>query len=290
MTYERACVLCAARGRQTRLEVGHVCIGCQSALLGALRAIPALAEQAATMIEPKPGSGSSAPSWESKPPINCDAVEPYLALMELNVGDPSSRVTILDCLEMWERAIREDRELIPYGPASAHRTAQGQSTLVGVVGFLVAQMEWIAATPTFGLEEFADHIHRAHRIMRRWDSDRDDVGTMVRCPTITEQGECGYRLYYREADEHVTCRRCGASRDVTTLVAVVMESGGQSVWVDPEAIQHAYAIPESLLGRWARRGWVKTSHGRYLLSSVMEARERQRADGYSKILARVKGA
>jgi hypothetical protein len=242
------------------------------------------------MIEPKPGSGSSAPSWESKPPINCEAIEPYLALIELNAGDRSSAVTILECLEMWERAIREDRELIPYGPASAHRTAQGQSTLVGVVGFLIAQMEWIASTPTFGLEEFSDHVHRAHRIMRRWDSDRDDVGTMVRCPTITEQGECGYRLYYREADEHVTCRRCGASRDVTTLVAVVMESGGQSVWVDPEAIHHAYAIPESLLRRWARRGWVKTSHGRYLLSSVMEARERQREDGYAKILARVKGA
>ena len=261
---ERVCVLCANRNRRVSLHTGHVCSSCVDRLLVSLRAIPELAEAAATMIEPKTGTGSSAPSWESKPPINCDSIEPYLALIELNVGDPSSRVPILEMCEMWERAIREDRDLVPYGPASAHRTAQGQSTLVGVIGFLIGQLDWITTEPTFGLEEFADHIHRAHRIMRRWDMDRDDVGTMVRCPTITEQGECGYRLYYHETDEHVTCRRCGASRDVSTLIAVAM-SDGRAVWTDPENAARWLGVSESTLRRMAAKGKIERRRGQYLI-------------------------
>jgi hypothetical protein len=91
---------------------------------------------------------------------------------------------------------------------------------------------------------------------------------MVRCPTITEQGECGYRLYYREADEHVTCRRCGASRDVSTLVAVAMSDSKGRVWVDPEAASHHSGVDQMTLKKWARRGHVSVSHGRYDLADI----------------------
>ena len=269
-TWDSQCVTCAARGRTTRLEVGHVCPVCIQRLTDALRALPQYAEMAALNLIPRAGTGSNAPSYESKSPINCDAIGPELALIELNAGDESSRVCILDCLEMWERAIREDRNLVPFGPASAHRTAQGQSTLVGVVGFLLAQIEWITTEPTFGLEEFADHVHRAARIMRRWDMDAEPVGTMVKCPTILEQGECGYRLYYSQSDEHVTCRRCGAARDVSTLIVVAM-SDGRAVWTDSENAARWLGVSESTLRRMAAKGQVERRRGQYLIRQEVGA-------------------
>lgn len=139
------------------------------------------------------------------------------------------------------------------------------ATLTAVCRFLGQQIPWMIDEPNFPLEDFADEVRACVRVLRRWDLDAEDVGTMVKCPTLHEdEGECGYRLRYRDFDEHVTCPRCRVSRDASTLVAVAM-SDGRPVWLDPEAAASWLGISERTLYRMAKKGQVERSHGRYLI-------------------------
>lgn len=257
------CVLCAAHGRQRPLDHGHCCPACTQRIRDHLDHIPQLAADAAAWIDRKSGTTTGTIAYGSRPPINLDAVSPELELIELNPGDPSSAVTILDALEMWERAIREDRGLAPYGIASAHRTAQGQPTLIGIITFLREQIDWCVTEPTFGLEEYADHLRRSVQALRRWDSTLDNRGTPAICPTLLDDGtECGGRLRYVTLDEHVTCRRCGTSRDAMTLIAVSL-ADGRAVWVDAENAARIMRVSESTIRRRAAAGQITARGGLY---------------------------
>jgi len=263
--WEHACVLCAARGKQTRLESGHCCVPCAGWLMTTVADIARLAADAAAFVAPGSSSGGgSRPVPSSRPPLTVDALDPE------NTTVTGYGATVLELCEAWERMIRADRGMAPYGPASAARVADGMyagtsASLVGVVGFLGAQVSWMTTEPTFPLEDFADEMRACVRVLRRWDVTAEDRGTMVRCPTLHEdEGECGYRLSYKDWDEQVTCKRCGVTRDAATLVAVAM-SDGREVWLDPEAAAKWLGVGESTLRLWAKRGKVERSHGRYLV-------------------------
>lgn len=263
--WEHACVLCAARGKATKVETGHCCVGCAGWLATAIADIARLAADAAAWVAPASSSGGgSRPVPGSRPPCNVDSLDPELTL----TGPPPSP-TVLEVLESWERMVRDMRGLAPYGPASAARLADGlyagtSATLVGCVDFLGRSVPWVTTAEDFPLEDFADEMRACVRVLRRWDVDREDMGTMVKCPTLNDDGECGYRLYYRDWDEHVTCRRCGVTRDASTLVAVAM-SDGRDVWLDPEAASQWLGVSEVTLRRMARRGDIERAHGRYLI-------------------------
>lgn len=256
------CVLCAMHDRTTRLKHGHCCAVCADRLLQDVRKVSELAVMAS--VEPKAGSGAMSTAYGSKPPLNVAGVDPELTL----TGHPPSP-TVLDVLESWVRMVREEREMSPYGPWSAHAAAtldqQGtRATLVACVTFLAAQNEWVVGTPDFPLEDYRNEITACVRALKRWDPLATDPGTMVKCPTITERGECGYRLHYHQMDEPVTCRRCQVTRDASTLAAVAM-SDGREVWVDPEAAAKWLGISERDLRRMAAKGTIVRSHGRYLV-------------------------
>lgn len=262
--WENVCVLCAARGHRHRLESGHCCTDHAARLATSIADILRLAADAAAWIAPGSSTGGGArPVPGSKPPCRVDAMDPENTLL------PGRDMTVLQCLEEWERMIRDMRGMVAYGPASAGRTAGGMyagtnATLSGCVTFLGRQVAWIIDAE-FPLEDFAGEMHDCVRVLKRWDHEAQDMGTMVKCPTVNEDGsECGYRLHYLAADEHVTCRRCGATRDVAQLVYVAM-SDGRDVWLDPEAAASWLGISESTLQRMARRGDVERSHGRYLI-------------------------
>ena len=158
--------------------------------------------------------------------------------------------------------------------------------LIGCTAFLGRQVPWMTTTPDFPLEDFADEMRACVRVLRRFDLDAEDLGTMVRCPTLHEdEGECGARLHYRDWDEHVTCRRCGVTRDASTLVAVAM-SDGRDVWLDPEAAAHHTGVELSTLRSWARTGKVEVNHGRINVQSIARAVEKSRAESYQR-LARI---
>lgn len=258
------CILCAARKRTTKLKHGHCCAACADRITANLRSIPELAAMAAASLAPSSGStGSTSAAFGSRPPLNLAAIDPALTPI------PGHHATLLPLLEEWERLIRDMRGLVPYGPASAARATsyQPEATLTGVVLFLLSQMEWAASEPGFPLEDYASEIHECVQALKRWDYTAE-ASTIVRCPTITDDGECGYRLRYTAMDEHVTCRRCNASRDVMTLIIVAM-SDGRPVWMDPENASKWLGVSERTLRRMGDTGKITRSHGRYLVSSSL---------------------
>jgi len=287
--WQHQCVLCAARGRTTKLQHGHCCAACADRITADLRAIPELAAMAAASLLPGSGTtGTTHAAYGSRPPLNVDALDPALAHV------PGHSAPLLVLLEEWEKLIREMRGMARYGIASAARTVTDSpdATLVGVCGFLAHHVEWTVSEPGFPLEDYADELRQFVRALRRWDRESQDVGTMVRCPTPTlkpcgcdpddrpycedcdttgeVQGQCGYRLYYTDVHDDVTCRRCGAKRSAMTLAAVAM-ADGRDVWLDPEAAAQVLGVTEGTLRQWARKGRVQRAHGRYLVRERMGA-------------------
>ena len=133
--------------------------------------------------------------------------------------------------------------------------------------FLGRQVAWMTTEPDWPIDDFADEVRACTRVLRRWDATAEDRGTMVRCPTVTDAGECGYRLSYRDMDEQVTCRRCGQTRDASTLALIAM-SDGREVWLDPEAAAKWLCVSEVTLRRMARKGDIERSHGRYRMPTT----------------------
>lgn len=221
----------------------------------------------------------------SRPPLRVDALDPWFTVVD------GQELTVLECLELWERMVREMRGLAPYGPASAARSAVAarsgdagyDATLTGVVRFLGAQVAWMSTEPDFPVEDFADEVTACVRVLRRFDLNAEHQGTQLRCPTVMDDGSaCDRPLRYRELTEQITCRRCGQTRDAATLALLAMEDG-REVWLDPEAAARHFAVDEMALARWARSGRIKVSHGRYLLSSIDDAIAAARSDGYSRL-------
>lgn len=289
--WANCCVLCSTEERQTRLQHGHCCAKCADRLRADLRAISDLATMAAASLTPRQGTGVMSTAYGSKPPLNVDAVSPELTL----VGPPPS-ATVLDVVESWTKMVRESRKMVPYGPWTARRATElGVSvndtgaTLIALTGFLEAAHEWIISTPDFPLEDYRAEIVACVRALRRWDTEAEDRGQMVPCPTVTDDGPCNYRLYYRDLEESVTCRRCDVTRDVTTLITVVLADEGAHVWADAEAIERHTGVSAATLRRWAARGLVGVSHGRYELRSVILTKDGERLRLMQHLVRRVTG-
>ena len=265
--------------RLPTLASGHVCVPCAARLQVDVADIVRLAADAAAYVFPSStGSSGTRTVPGSRPPCRVEAIQPELTPVPQQGQPPEVWPSVLEVVEAWERMVREARGLAPYGPASAARTAAAardgqagsQATLTGCVRFLGAQVAWMSTEPDFPIEDFADEVGACVRVLRRWDLTAEERGTMVRCPTLMESGECGYRLYYANPEDDVTCRRCGATRSAMTLAAVAMADGAE-VWLDPEAAASWLGVTEGTLRQWARQGKVQRSHGRYLVRERMGA-------------------
>lgn len=259
------CVCCATRDRHTPLEAGHVCAGCVGWMRRTLADLSTLVAQAAVSADrQRVGTSTGKPVFGSRPPLDVECLDADLALVRLTPAPPWP--TLLEVLEGWERMVREARALAPYGPASE---ARGGASVHGSVGFLLGSMDWLVAAEDFPVDDFAVELRACLAAVRKWDAEAASRGYAVPCPTIGDDGqECGYRLWFADVEEHVTCRRCGVTRSVPQLVAVGMATATHAMWVDPEAICRHYGIHPSTLRRWAARGLVSREHGRYLVSDV----------------------
>ncbi len=263
VTWAPVCVLCTVNLD----DGGHICGRCSQRIRRDLDDILRLACEAYFHVEPcaSRGQGRSVPG--SKPPLTLDAVDPELALVRLVKDDPSSDVALLIVLEDWERIIREDRGLAPYGVVSEARLAatgplNGATwaqhttvTLTGVVGFLTAHHEWVCTEPSFDLAEYARQIRLCRKAVARWDADMDAPGWRVPCPTITDDGECGRILKVRRGDEAVYCRACGRDWELTRLLAVAGRDA--DVWVDVEAAATLAGVHERTIRKWVSKGAVE---------------------------------
>jgi len=274
MSQEVHCVLCSLRGIQRELEEGHCCERCRSWLHNTVIDIGFLASEAASYEPPATTGGFTSIAYGSKPPLDIERIDPELSLIKLIPGDESSTVTILDMLEMWERAIREDRGYTKYGPASSQRAmakrvrlADTQATLIGCVDFLAGQVDWIVSEPNFGLEEFADQIRRAASILRRWSSEQ--IGTRIACPGMVEDRPCGNQIRISSEGEEVTCRKCGHPWTIEWLIMVAGEDADG--WADIEAVSKLSGLHERTIRRWARAGKVRKRGQLYNVRDVSEA-------------------
>jgi hypothetical protein len=255
------CVLCTRS-----LHDGHVCGPCGHRIARDLDAILELTAEASAHMNrtAKPGSGRSVPG--SRPPLVVEALDPELASVRLIPEDPSSDVPMLVLLEDWERIIREDRGLAPYGVASEARLAatgplHGASwarhtpvTLTGVVRFLQAHQDWVLTEPSFDIAEYARQVRLCRRAVARWDADAHEPGWRVPCPTVTDDGDCGQVLKVARGAESVYCRACGREWEITRLLAVAGRDA--DVWVDIEAAAHLAGVHERTIRKWVARGKV----------------------------------
>ena len=273
--WARVCVLCTAA-----LDVGHVCQRCAQRIARDLDAILALAAEAAAHMDrpSKPGAGRSVPG--ARPPLVLDALDPELASIRLAQDDPSSEVPLLVVLEDWERIIREDRGLAPYGIASEarlaavgplHASAWSQHTpvtLTGVVGFLKAHHDWAMTEPSFDLAEYARQVRLCRKAVSRWDHDAREAGWRVPCPTVTDEGDCAQPLRVTRGAEVVYCRACGREWELPRLLAVAGRDA--DVWVDVEAAATLAGVHERTIRKWISRGHVSK---RGQLVRILDVRE-----------------
>lgn len=279
-----SCVICAQRGRQTTLDHGLVCPACTVRLADTLDDITRLA--ASATVEPRHGRGTGRTVPGSRPPIDVAGVDPALTSVRL-AAPPAEPVALLVVLEGWVRLVREERAMGPYGPwsaATAHSAAPGlrtdpprydqtHGTLVACTGFLRAHHEWITAQDW--VDAYAAEVRACRRALARWE-EHDPRPTVVACPTITVDGDCGQRL--RLDADVVRCHGCGRDWDAETLVRVACsdEYDPPDVWVDAEAAATAAGVHERTVRRWGSRGVVGARGGRYRLLDVL--RQTRHAD------------
>lgn len=261
--WKPACVLCSCE-----LQYGHVCQQCSRTIVKHLDDILRLAcEAAVTPVARQERSSGSRPVPGSRPPLAIDALDPELALVRLIEDDESSDMPILEILENWERVIRQDRGLAPYGLASEARLEavgplQGATwashtpvTLTGVIGFLQAHHVWAMTETAFDLGEYARQIALCRQALLRWDSDAKPPAWRVPCPTTTDKGECGNVLRVSRGDEKIYCRKCGEKRELANLLRVAGRDA--DVWVDIEAAARLAQVHERTIRKWVTRGMVK---------------------------------
>jgi hypothetical protein len=284
--WQRQCILCARRGRTTRLETGHACAACAGWLAVQVANIARLAADAAAWLAPGSANGGSGrPVPGSRPPLRVDALMPELTVVPQD-GQPSEVwPTVLEVLEAWCRMIRQERHMAPYGPASlaAARTTDGlyagtSATLVGATTFLGRQVPWITTTTDFPVEDFVGEIVSCVKVLRKWDhANQADTAYVVDCPHGLDDGTtCGYRLRIMgdDVDSWFHCPRCRTEWSVDRLMLVWAETSDAAMWLDHEAVSRRYGVDRSTLDRWVRSGRISKWHGLYDVRPLALAQRR----------------
>lgn len=94
---------------------------------------------------------------------------------------------------------------------------------------------------------------------------------------------CGRRLTIERHDDgrldlhtDITCPDCGTIWTAQRLLLVALADERVTVWGYPEAITAALGIPRSTLQRWAERGKVRRSGGRYDAGAAFRTRHATR--------------
>lgn len=81
--------------------------------------------------------------------------------------------------------------------------------------------------------------------------------------TIDTDGQpCTGKISLDDQDQ-TYCRQCRTTRNLDLLLAITGADNAAPVWVDGEAAAKQSRIPERTIRRWASRGWITRSHGRY---------------------------
>lgn len=247
---DTACVICAKR---PPADGWTVCQGCAGRLDGDLERIAELTRLAAGWLDPRTGTGSGVRSVPaSRPPID-------LASLDACIGHD-----VLPVLEAWQRLIREEAHLAPYGAATEARSV----TVGSSVQWLRSWLLWAFQRPDFPIDDLAREVADLRWSLERLDPDRDKPGLRIPCPSPHHDGDgraCGYRIVVdaqRMADD-LPCPRCDTTWSGNRLVLVALNDPGVTIWAYPDVIADTLSIPPRTLRHWADKGWVARIGSRY---------------------------
>ncbi len=246
-----ACVICTRRQPHDGWTCCEPCLG---RIDDDLARIVELTRWAAHWLEPRTGHGDTGRSVPgSKPPLD-------IASLDAAIGNDT-----LPLLESWERLVRENASLTPYGAATAHETA----TVARSVTFLRSWLLRLAESPDFPLEEMARELRDCRHGLEHLDPDHDKpAGERYPCTAPHPDGdgrECGYRLVVdmTHAADDITCRRCGNITTGGRIILAALSDPAVTVWAYPADINDALGIAEGTLRQWHRRGEIRRNGNRY---------------------------
>lgn len=304
------CLLCARRGIKTLLDrdddFGRACRPCRRRLARDLQRIVELVAIASWQPDPyrsKPDGNGARSHPGSRPPIDLDHVDPELVLVVLEPGEPSSKVPLLELLEAWERGVREDRGLVPYGVVSESRhpgIPHPSRTLVEVVGFLTVHVDWMTTDEHFELLAFAGQVRRSVAVLRQLDPSVERTSSWrIPCPADVEvQVElddtadlelepepefdvvaCStpLRILRHEdgrLDLHsdIYCPSCGTEWTAQRLLLVALADPRVTIWAEADAIHAATGIPLRTIRDWGARGRIPKRGAAYDAGAAFRAR------------------
>jgi len=199
--------------------------------------------------------------------------------VQLDALDLVAGFDVLPMLEDWERDWRAFFDLTPFGEATAarSRTRDPESDITASrfgasVRFLQQNLQQ-ACDRHPAISDFAYELQGKWRQAQAAAGRHPRSSWRVTCPADTSEGECGrqIRITGEDFDTTLRCKSCGTSWPVERLLRVVASSRHAELWLDPEAAARWFGIPSRELRRWAARGRIKRSNGRYESHSIREA-------------------
>ena len=220
-----------------------ICKSCSQATRVRLAEIPVLYIEAGAYLEPgRGGSGSSG----SERTIGVNLA----ALGFRHAGE------ILGVLNEWEDLVREECELSP-------RKESGtiEERVESVCMFLLTHAKWLAQHPAASdwVVEVAKIHSQGEAATRRF---REKV-TRIKCPTSLEEFAFGgQEIVYKSCEEWLTlvespigvieCKRCKTEWTTLRLVAVAVNTPGNVIWFDSQAIASFLGITANYVTKLAK--------------------------------------
>lgn len=254
------CVICARRDPR---DGATLCGICTDRIDDNLARIAELTTWASAWITPRTGhsdGGRSVPG--SRPPID-------VASLDAALGNDA-----LPLLEAWERMVREQHHLAPYGVA----TALNPASVAGSVTFLRSWLLRLCEDAEWPIDDMAREVRELRVDLERLDPDHDrPAGERYPCtaPHPDADGrECGYRLVVdmTHAADDITCRRCGTTTTGGRIILSALSDPAVTVWAYPGDIADALGIAEGTLRQWHRRGEIRRNGNRYDVGAAWRRR------------------
>ena len=266
------CVICA---RNEPADGWTCCRRCLDRLDDNLARIAELVAFASSWLLPRTGAGNGGRTVPgSRPPLDIASLDAAMA------ND------VLPLLESWERMIREDASLSPYGVATAHETA----TVARSVGFLRSWLLWAAETADFPVDLLANEV-KALRYggelptgdfagLEQIDPDYErDHRSKLKCPGDHPDNDgrrCHARIYFdrEHPTEDITCLRCHSVWTGTRLFLLALGDETQRIWRTPAEIVELVDVSKRTIQRWAEADLLERNGSRYDLGQVWRMRAR----------------
>ena len=254
------CVICARNQPRPGATICGHCIG---RIDDNLARIAELTAWAASWLMPRSGHGEGGRSVPgSKPPLD-------VASLDACIGNDT-----LPVLESWERLIREEAALSPYGAATATEPATVARSVTWLRGWLL----WASERVDFPIEDYAAEIRTLRESLEHLDPDHDrPEGERVPCPAPHPDNDgriCGYRLVVdmRKPADDVTCRRCGTITTGGRIILAALSDPDVTVWAYPADIHDAFGVPAATLRKWHERKLIRRNGNRYDVGAAWRRR------------------